>query len=294
MASAPESSWKTILTSRFPVGDKIPTSGSELSTRLTEALRKILGGTVPQDAIETTIQTPPNIELLRANLSHISMDVDEGVAQRAKSAVKTESLQGADVLPATIHKVMVKAHPLTVQGVPVDFDMQVEDVPFNWVTDTSGQVALALTEDGTDKVHGSFAANATKEALQEAVRQLVAAGAHEKGFTLQDLDFDVQQSGNNFQIRGQARLRKSILSAHADARASLKYDPANLTLRVNDVEVTSGNPAVSVLLHMVQGQIDQLRGRTFDLNEQLSPTGKKLKSLDITVRGTDIRVCGDF
>lgn len=294
MAPTTQNSWQTILQSRFYVGEEVPTSGAALSDRLTQSLQEVLGETGGSHSVETTINVPPNVALLRADLSGVSTQVDSSVADRAKGQVQQSSVVSADRIPAQIDKVMVKAHPLTVQGLPVNFDLQVEKVPFNWVVEKDGKVWFGLEDQAPKAMTGEFSAHMTMTAFKQAVREAVEVGAHEKGIAVQDLDFDMHQVGNDFQVRGSARVRKSIISAKADARASLTYDPAKMTLRVSDVELSSANRAVSMLLRMAEGSIDKFRGKTFDLNEMLTPTGQQLKELNVVVTPSEVKVDGRF
>lgn len=283
-----------IFTSRFYIGPEIPTSGTELSEQLTDTVRTVVGPGVKADGVRADISQPPNIAELQANLSGFDLDVDKTVASKAKKQISNDMASVVDRIPGTIKKIVLKAHPLVAQGIPVDFDLEATDVPFNWVKDNSGMIWFGLSEQKNEGTRGEFSGHITKGALRQAVKETVAVAAGKKGFHLIDLDFDVTQSGQNFLLVGNAKLRKGILSAKADARAALNYDPHSLTLTVTQLEVKSGNPAVAMVLHMVQGTIDQYRGQVIDLNEKLSPTGQKLQALDISVTHTDIRVHGKF
>lgn len=294
-ATSKSTSLQKVLASRFFVGSSIPTDGSSLAEKLTVALKKLTGSqALPSDAIRATINEAPNIDLLEANLSGLDLDADQRVIDNAKDMVTSDLTDVVDRVPAHIHKVMIKAHPLVVQGVPTDFDMQVEKVPFNWVKDESGDYWFGLSDQQPEEMTGEFSAHITKTALRQAVTQVVAAGAAEKGFKLIALDFDIVQNGQNFLVTGHAKLKKGILSARADGRAALMYDPKKLQLTITRVELNSTNPAVAVLLRMAQGTIDQYQGQVIDLNQKLSPTGQKLSALEIVVSGNDVRLHGKF
>lgn len=293
-ATSKNTLWSTILSSRFYIGPEIPTSGAELSKRLTEAVRNVAGAAVRADGVRATIEQPPNIAELRADFAGMDLAVDPDVASRAKNEISSDLTDVVDRIPATIARVIVKAHPLVVQGVPVDFDLEASDVPFNWVKDKQGKIWFGFSEQKNDSMRGEFSGHITKGALRQAVKEAVAAAASQRGFHLIDLDFDITQNGRNFLLVGDAKLRKGILSAKAEARASLNYDPQSLTVTITQLEIHSGNPAVSMLLHMMQSTIDKYRGQTMDLNELLSPTGQKLQALDISVTHADIQVQGKF
>lgn len=289
------SSWRKVLESRFFIGEQIPTSGQELSARLTESFRVITGGkALPADGIRATITSPPNVELLQADLSGLDLDIDDSTIESAKGQISSDTQDVADRVPAKIHKAMVKAHPLKVRAIPVEFDLQVEHVPFNWIIDKTRKVWFGLATETPQGMTGEFTGRIEKTALKRAVQEAVAVGAEQKGFKLADLDFDITQTGQEFLVAGSAKLRKGILAARADARAVVQYDPAKLQLTIKTVDLHSPNPAIGMILRMADGAIARYRGKTIDLNEMLSPTGQKLSTLEIIVSRSDVKLHGKF
>ncbi len=293
--AANDKSLNALLENRFYIGKEIPTSGAELAQRLTESLQLLgTGKPLPADGVRATITTPPNIDLLQLDLSGFVASTDKSALERAKEQVTSDSSDVADRVPAAIDKVMLKAHPLTVQDVPAEFDLQAEKVPFNWVVDKQGGVWFGLANDRPDEMHGEFTARIEKSDLRRAVSQAVAVGAEQKGFALQDLNFDIKQVGNDFLVAGNAKLRKGILSARADAKAQVEYDPAKMVATVKAVDVHSSNPAVGMILRMMDAQIAQFRGKTFDLNALLGRSGIQFTSLEVDAGAADLRLHGKF
>lgn len=289
------SSLQKVLSSRFYIGTKIPDSSSELSQRLSAALVDIVGPAAKTAAsVHATITAPPAIHLIEADLSGLTVELGEKAAEAAKNKVSTDVTNEADRLPSLIDKVMVKAHPLKVDGVPAEFDLQVEHVPFNWVTDKDGEVWFAVDDPRSGNMTGELSAHVTNEALHEGVRRAVAAGAEQNGFKLLDLDFDLRQSGDDFFVVGHAKLKKGILAAKAEAKAVAHYDPKTLQLTVKELQIHSANPAVAMILRMADGQIAQYRGKTIDLNEKLAPSGYQLQTLTIEVTQAGVRLHGKF
>lgn len=290
-----DSPLQTLLKTRFLVGDSIPTTGAELEKALQSARANLTDTKAgKKDSVLATIDNPPNIALLEANLSGVGISLNPETAKAAASKVSTDVGGEKDRVPAVLDKLMVKAHPLKVDGIPAEFDLQVEKVPFNWITDKQRQVWIGANADDLSSMSGEFAARIEKDALKEAVREAVKVGVAQHGFTLQHLDFDVQQDGERFLVAGKAKVKRSIISATANARAQVTYDPKNFVLKVDKVAVDSANPAISMILKMAQGSIDRIQGRTFDLNALLAGTGQQLTAADVTVSDRDVRVTGKF
>ena len=290
-----DKSWQALLQNRFYIGEEIPTSGAELAKRLTESLQMLSAAqSLPGDGVQATITSPPNVELLQLNLSGFAVADDPNSLQKAKAQVSSDVSGVADRVPAQIAKMMVKAHPLIVREVPAEFDLQAEGIPFNWVIDKQGKVWFGLASESPQDMHGEFAARITKADLQRAAFQAASVGAAKNGLKLQDLDLEIRQVGNDFSIVGSAKLKKGFLSARADAKAAVKYDPKTMVATVADVQVASGNPAVAMILRMADSQIAKFRGQTFDLNQLLGGTGLQLTSLEVTASAADVRLVGKF
>ncbi len=294
MGNSDSKTWQSILTSRFLVGDHIPDDGAELAASLTEAVGEVIDQPLPAGSIKAVVSSPPNISELRVDLSGQDLELVPEALQTVQGRVSSDVSQEKDRLPATLESAQLLASPVRIEGVPVELTVEAKAVPFNWITDRQGQVSFGLAQDGPGDMSGEFKLGVTKEALRVAVLEAASAAAQAKGFTLQDLDFDIRQSGNTFRIVGSARLRKSILTAQAEALATINYDPNTLRLTVDEVQLSSRNPAVAMLLQVMDSQLAPYRGKTIDLNEALSFTGQEIECLDITIRGNDIRVWGKF
>lgn len=292
--SPQSSSLQKVLTSRFYIGQQIPTSGTELAARLTEALTEIVGSSSQVTSVKATIGNPPNIDLIEADLSGLSLAVGDQAASAAKGQISSDVANEADRLPATIRKVMIEAHPVQVDGIPANFDLQVENVPFNWVTDRDGKVWFGVDSREAPDLTGELSGHMTKVALREGVRKAAATAAEAQGFHLLDLDFDLRQVGQDFFALGNAKLRKGILSAKAELRGVVHYDPSTLQITVKELQIHSSNPAVAMILRMAEGKIAQYRGKTIDLNKRISSSGYQLRQLDISVDADQIRFHGKF
>lgn len=290
-----DSPLQTLLKTRFLVGTSIPSTGAELEKELDAALVSLTDTKAGRkDGVNATIDSPPNVKLLDLNLSGVGISLTSDSAKAAASKVSTDVAGVKDRVPAVLDKLMVKAHPLKVDGIPAEFDLQVETMPFNWVTDAKGQVWVGANTDDLESMSGEFAVRIEKSALKEAVREAVKVAVAKHGFALKHLDFDIAQDGERFLVDGVAKVKKSIISATVNARAVVTYDPKNFVLTVEQVAVNSGNPAVSMILKMAQGSIDRIQGRKFDLNSLLEGTGQQLKAADVTVSAHDVRVTGKF
>lgn len=283
-----------LLGSRFLVGKAIPDTGKALSAALNNALNAVTDAKTAADQVSATIDAPPNIALIQANLSGTQISLSPEKAKAAKQQVSSGPSDIKDRLPAMLHKLMVKAHPLVVDGIPAEFDLQVEDVPFEWITGRDGRVWIGANEANLDAMNGEFTARIEMPALKQAVKRVVAVGAQQNGFALQDMDFVVQQQGDVFLVDGYAKVKKSFISARATAKARVTYDPKAFKLTINQVAVDSANPAVAVVLRMMQGKIASFQGKTIDLNELLAGSGKTLTKATIDVTDRDVRVVGKF
>lgn len=291
MAQPPNSLLQQFLNSRFLVGKEIPATGEQLAKPLAAALDSLTDGpSRPRRPVEVTITNPPNVGLIEADISGYRVSASSNTAKAAKQAVGTGG--GGDRLPAEIEKVMLKAHPLVIEDIPVEADIQLRRVPINWVTD-SGEVWLAGAPD-TGDMSGAFAGSITKASLRQGVRKGADEWAQKNGLRLLDLDFDITQTGEDYTIAGQAKMRKGILSATAEARVLASYDPKRFLFRIVKVDVHSANPAVAMLLRMAQGDISKYEGKLFDLNDLLSGSGLQLTEAELEVSRQDVRIHGKF
>lgn len=293
MAKA-DSPFQELLKTRFLVGSAIPATGAALEGALNSALKSLAGPKASEDAVRVTMSTPPNIELIQANLSGTRISLSPSTKAAAKKQVSTDVSSEKDRLPATLDKLMVKAHPLIVDGIPAEFDLQVESIPFNWVTDKSGQVWIGANQDDLGEMSGEFAARIETTALKQAVREAVKVGASKQGFALQDLDFTLKQQGQKIMVVGYAKVKRSFISAKADAKAMITYDPKTFVLTIDKIEVSSGNPAIAMVLRMAEGRIERFQGKKINLNSLLAGTGQQLTAADVTVSDHDVRVTGKF
>lgn len=295
MKSDSSSPLKTILDTRFLVGSEIPSSSAPLEAALNRALNTVTGsGERMKDTVDVDLVSPPNIQSIVANLSGLDFDLSSDAATKAQSQLSSDVTSVADRLPAVLDKLMVEAHPLVVEGVPVDFDLQVEKIPFYWVTDKDRQVWIGADDSDLGDMSGQFTLTISQDALQRAVRQAAEVAAAKQGVRILDLDLDIQQAGDVFTVDVKARVRKSIIKAAVVARGQVTYNPNSFKFRVDKVDVHSQNPAVAVLLKMVQSQIAQFEGKTVDLNSLLAGSGKQLTEARVDVSSGDVRVTGKF
>lgn len=283
------------LRSRFLIGSTIPTSGQEVSAVLSAAIREVAGSTTNSSNVVTaTIENPPNIELIDADLSGLAFNLSGGVPASARNKVSTDVKNEVDRLPAIIDKVVLNANPIEIDGIPANLHVDLVDVPFFWVTDSDEKVWFGVEDKSAPELTGSFSAVMEKSALNKAAFKAAAFAAEQRGFKLVALDMDIEQSGTDFVIKGEAKLRKSILQATAQATVVATYDPKTLTLIVKQIDIGSSNPAVGMVLRMAEDKIAAYRGKVIDLNKELTRTGQQLTELDITVGPSDVSVSGKF
>ncbi|WP_019136544.1 hypothetical protein [Cellulomonas massiliensis] len=256
-----------------------PTTGDELAARLRAALTENLRGIADASAARVTARVEgDDVPELDVDLTGLVVAQVPRSAPAAPPAVAVR-----ERTPGVVGRLQVDAHPLTVIGVPVDVRADLAQVPFAWVETPDGALGAELLEPTADApVTGSVRVAAPREQVVAAVRTVATQVAASQGVTLQSLDVALEQQGPRaVSVRLDAKVRKSLLSASVQARATATVTD-DLVLRLSDVDLSSGNPLVGAMLAAARGRVDALAARPVDLAAQLPP-GVRLEDVRIEV-----------
>src|SRR5690606_34315294 len=248
-----------------------PTTAVELLARLRPAVLDALG-----PAVEGTDAVRLDAALDGPDATHLDVDVTAARVHASGTSVPpTPARHVEDVRSredATLRRLRVAAHPLVVEGVPVDVTAEVEGVRFRWVEGTDGTLAVEAVEPDDDApLSGHVRVAAPRDEVVDTVRRIVATELHAIGLALTALDVEVVARGpRSVSLRADARVRKGILSASVRATATAVVDE-RMVLTVRDVELSSRNPVVAALLVVARGELAKVEGRRVDLAADLPP-----------------------
>ncbi|PWD50744.1 hypothetical protein C8046_08900 [Serinibacter arcticus] len=174
--------------------------------------------------------------------------------------------------PGVLRRGSFRAHPLLVAEVPVVIDAEVSDLPIQWIDASDGTVGVEpLPPTAEQPISGFLRVSAPKQEVIDTVRRIATAVLAEQGITLTRLDVELTSVGpREVRLQADAKLRRGILSASAQASGSASVDQA-LVLRFADVRLGSANPIVAGLLAVARGRVKEATQRPIDLAEQLPP-----------------------
>lgn len=222
----------------------------------------------------------------------VSIDVDlTGLAfdglfaddSSASDLVPTRDGEVRETDRGLLRSLTVRAHPMRVEGVPVDLGVTLEGVAIRWVEVVDdGTVGIDVAEqDAANPVRGHVRIEAPQAETVEAVRRVAEAALAEQGVTLADLDVQLTSQGpRTVRAEGTARIKKGFLGAPASASATLRVDDA-LRVHVEDLRITSSNVIVAGLLAAVRGKIEERTKQPIDLAAQL-PAGVRVTDVTLT------------
>ncbi|SDH46530.1 hypothetical protein [Agrococcus jejuensis] len=216
----------------------------------------------------------------------LSFDGLFGDETGASDLVPTRDADVRETDRGTLRSLTVRAHPMHVEGVPVDVGITLEGIAIRWVEVVDdGTVGIDVAEqDAANPVRGHVRIEAPQAETVDAVRRVAEAALAEQGVTLADLDVQLTSQGpRTVRAEGTARIKKGFLGAPASASATLRVDDA-LQVHVEDLRITSSNVIVAGLLAAVRGKVEQATAKPIDLAAQLPPG---VRVTDVTLTAGD-------
>lgn len=204
----------------------------------------------------------------------------------ASDLVPTRDADVRETDRGTLRSLTVRAHPVHVEGVPVDVGITLEGVAIRWVEVVAdGTVGLDVADqDAANPVRGHVRIEAPQAETLDAVRRVAEGALAEQGVTLADLDVQLTSDGpRTVRAEGTARIKKGFLGAPASANATLRVDDA-LRVHVEDLRITSSNVIVAGLLAAVRGKVEERTKAPIDLAAQLPPG---VRVTDVTLTAGD-------
>jgi len=255
-----------------------PATGTDLADRIRAAASEQVGGQVDVSALQVRASLDgPSVPSLEIDLTGLVVAGARKAPPAPAPVVVREREAGV------VHRLTVDAHPITVEGVPVDVRAEAEQVRFSWVEGVDGSLALELVEPTPDApLVGTLRVAAPQEQLKAAIQRVAEQVAASQGLKLTRLDVDLTSKGSRaVTVSARAQLRKGILSATATGGANATIDDS-LVLTLSDVTATSGNPIVAAVLTAARGRLQALEGRRIDLGAQLPP-GVRIVDLRLEV-----------
>jgi hypothetical protein len=275
-----------------------PTTAPDLLVRLRPAVVEALGPDV--DGVDRVrldaVVDGPDVTRLEVDLTGVRVRTTGSrgttAAERAASpAPAVDDVRSRE--DATLHRLRVDAHPLTVEDVPVDVVAEIDGLRFRWVESTDGALAVEAVEPSVEApLGGHVRVGAPRDAVLATARRLVATELEGIGLSLVSLDVDLVSDGpRRVSVRGFARVRKGILSASVRATATAEVD-SRMVLTVRDVGLSSRNPVVAALLLAARSEVARADGQSIDLAAEL-PDGIRLADVRVEV-GETLAVAARF
>lgn len=264
-----------------------PTTGADLLTRMRtaaladapERLRLQIEAALSRATAEVD-GSDVSLDLDATGLSFDGLFADE---TDAGGLVPTRDAEVRETDRGTLRSLTVRAHPVHVEGVPVDLGISLEGVAIRWVevVDDATVGIDGAEQDAANPVRGHVRIEAPQAETVEAVRRVAEAALAEQGVTLADLDVQLTSDGpRTVRAEGTARIKKGFLGAPASASATLRVDDA-LQVHVEDLRITSSNVIVAGLLAAVRGRIEERTEAPIDLAAQL-PAGVRVTDVALT------------
>ncbi|WP_454044030.1 hypothetical protein [Cellulosimicrobium sp. Marseille-Q8652] len=286
-----------------------PVTGAELGARVRSAVVEMVAGDLAEGAVEhldrlrvdATVDGPdvPTLDVDLSGMVVRPTRSTDGGAARTDAPAPTDPAVPASTDAATredgvLRRLRVDAHPVTVEGVPVDLVLEAQDVRFRWVAGADGSLGVEPVEPGDDApLRGHVRVAAPQDALVEAARRLLEESLRTLGgLSLSSFEVEVESTGpRSARGSGFARVRKGILSASVHARAVVEVDAA-MVLTVRELSLTSRNPVVAGALLAARTHVERAQGRTVDLAAELPP-GVRLADVRLDV-GESVAVSARF
>ncbi|MBD8077935.1 hypothetical protein [Cellulosimicrobium arenosum] len=271
-----------------------PSTGPELAVRLRDAFVEHAHpdvAHVERLRVHATVDGP-DVPALDVDLSGLVVRTTSGGGRPTETTLPPVPV-GDLIDPAarredgTLRHLRIEAHPVTVEGVPVDVVVDADDVRFRWVEGADGSLGVELVDPGAtgsgELVRGFVRVTAPQRDLIAAARRLIEKTLQETGgLVLTSFDVQVDSAGPRAATAGGfARVRKRILSASIRARIAVDVDE-HLVLTVRELSLTSRNPVVAAALLVARNHVDEARGRTVDLAAELPP-GLRLADVRLDV-----------
>ena len=261
-----------------------PTSDADLEARVRELVAAYAPpGAQGLDQVDVTASLDgADIAALAVDLSGVSVGVDGAEPVRLPSVEVTHRER------AVLRRLQVVAHPASVAGVPVQVDVAASDVPFAWATSSTDQLFLELQPPSeSDPVVGTARISAPRREIVAAARTVLGAELAKRGFTLTDLDLQLENLGPRaLSVRAQAKVKRSVVRAAVEVTAQAQIDDA-LVLSIRDADISSSNPIVSALVAPFRPRIAAMAARRIDL-AALLPAGVSVTDVSLVAGADDI------
>ena len=256
-----------------------PVAGDDL-------VRRIRALVVAVEPAGTPVTMEVQAQMDGADIADLQIDLTGTVpADPAAQDRSRLEPQGAVIArePATVRRLRVVANPLRIAGADVTVDVDLADVPMQWVETDANETAVELGEASDDApVRGSVRLGVPERQLSDAVRTVADALAAEQGVAISKLDLEVQAAGSrDLRVFADARVKKGFLSASVQGSATASVDD-RMGLTLSGIRLESGNPLVAALLAVARGRIQGLEGQRIDLVSDLGP-GLRVQDLRFDV-----------
>lgn len=261
-----------------------PTSDADLVARVRELISTYAPpGARGLDQVDVTASLDgADIAALAVDLSGVAVGVDGSEPVRLASVEVTHRDR------AVLRRLEVVAHPVSVEGVPVQVDVAASGVPFAWATSSTDQLFIEVQPPSeSDPVVGTARISAPRREIVAAARTVLGAELAKRGFTLTALDLQLENLGPRaLSVRAEAKVKRSVVRAAVEVTAEARIDDA-LVLSIRDADISSSNPIVSALVAPFRPRIAAMAARRIDL-AALLPAGVSVTDVSLVAGVDDI------
>lgn len=251
------------------------------------------------DVLITSTVDGDDLDQLVVDASGVALDL--GAPRPDRSPTASAPPAAPEIVErrrGTARTVRMLARPVTIEGIPLTVDAQLDDAPIEWQVyaspvaegRTESRYGLTLTEGGAG-MRGSFLASMRTSDLTPLLTAILHPAFQAAGARLRRLRATASQDGaDGIRVDGSAAVRWRFIAASAKGTARIGIDPDGV-LTVRDLRVGSRNPFIALALRAARKTIRAEIGRRHDLNASLAIDGVTVRLHDLRVTvGDEIRI----
>jgi len=257
----------------IPVGPgEIPTSGEELSSRVSTFLSEVItSGQMP--VITGTMTSPDKIE-------SFTLDVSGAEVGDAKLARPSGFTRLGNVVVSSLD---IKGDPALVFGAPVLISTRASHLPMSWSRDDRGNLWLVPSESasGQTSPEGALELAAEITQIERAARATIATLAEQNGAKLKDFNLRIESAGPRaLAARVDVAASKFMMTAKLIIIAEAMLDD-EMNLRIGQLEIKGDGAAGGMVANMIADKVRGFQGRVIPLG-QFMFAGAALKDVKLT------------
>jgi hypothetical protein len=277
----------------IPLGHQaLPTTTTELGEAIEAGVRRVLRADTAAP-LAVHVLTLPDENAVSGVLQAVHVDLS-GVEVSGARDITPRTF--TSWTPLLVQNLSVTGSPALVRALPVTLRVEASGLPLKQAIAEDGETWVIADTDEVPvdgkPAEADLVASVTVDDIEQVSRQELERIVTARGFNLKKYALAIHPTGSRgISVEVDATVGKSLLSAKVSVTATIRIDD-DLTLRISDVALTSGNPIVAALVTPVAARLTPYNGRSVALGDY-SFAGARLTSLDLDA-GSSIRVNAAF